>query len=266
MNRDQDVLIDEIIKRVKQKLAERALSFESAAKPACTEAAPCADERPRVLILAREHGETCHQMLESAELNKYFRMECAALTEGYCVKNYEAVVAFGLSVEDLGKIANGIFDDDYRKTVGMALLYGKKVFMPEEKVSLLNLGNTAPTAFYRSLEEMLRTLKNSGLTLVPGAKLTQAVITGIPHNAKFSSAVFSGGYEPLVKPAAQAAKIVPAQGDCVAYTKRVLTESAVRAAAKDGVAEMRLSENVIITDLARDYAAKFNVRLVKEEA
>lgn len=265
MNRDQDVLIDEILKRVKKKLAE-CEPAAAAGAPACCAAPAAEDARPRVLILAREHGEVCHQLLESAELNRYFSVACASQTADCCVKNYEAVIAFGLSLEDLGKIANGIFDDDYRKTVGMALLFGKKVFMPEEKVSLLNLGNTAPTAFYRSLEEMLRVLRNSGLTLVPGEKLAAAVIAGIPHNAKFSPAVFSGGYEPLVKPAAKAALIAPAVGETTVYTKRVLTERSVKAAAQDGVAEIRLPENAIVTDLARDSAAKFNIRLVKEEA
>ena len=62
--------------------------------------------------------------------------------------------------EALGKIANGIFDTDYTRRFGTALLLGKRIFIAEEEVELYRYKDTAPAGYYSRLEENLKFLHN----------------------------------------------------------------------------------------------------------
>ena len=58
---DFNKLVDEIVARVNAKMEEA----EAAAPCVCEEA------KPGLLVLTQEHGNVCHQMLESAKLQEY---------------------------------------------------------------------------------------------------------------------------------------------------------------------------------------------------
>ena len=84
-----------------------------------------------------ETGCSFSPVLESKKLAECYRVECALLKEEDCdVASYEGVIAFTLTNEALGKIANGIFDTDYTRRFGTALLLGKRIFIAEEEVEL----------------------------------------------------------------------------------------------------------------------------------
>lgn len=76
----------------------------------------------------------------------------------------EGVIAFTLTNEALGKIANGIFDTDYTRRFGTALLLGKRIFIAEEEVELYRYKDTAPAGYYSRLEENLKFLQQNGVT------------------------------------------------------------------------------------------------------
>ena len=112
-------MISEICRKVQERVAELEKE-EASAEPA---AVPSEDNRPALLILAEDHGMRCHPVLESKKLAECYRVECALLKEEDCdVASYEGVIAFTLTNEALGKIANGIFDTDYTRRFGTALL------------------------------------------------------------------------------------------------------------------------------------------------
>ena len=159
-----DAMISEICRKVQERVAELEKE-EASAEPA---AVPSEDNRPALLILAEDHGMRCHPVLESKKLAECYRVECALLKEEDCdVASYEGVIAFTLTNEALGKIANGIFDTDYTRRFGTALLLGKRIFIAEEEVELYRYRDTAPAGYYSRLEENLKFLQQNGVTIVP---------------------------------------------------------------------------------------------------
>lgn len=154
-------MISEICRKVQERVAELEKE-EASAEPA---AVPSEDNRPALLILAEDHGMRCHPVLESKKLAECYRVECALLKEEDCdVASYEGVIAFTLTNEALGKIANGIFDTDYTRRFGTALLLGKRIFIAEEEVELYRYKDTAPAGYYSRLEENLKFLQQNGVT------------------------------------------------------------------------------------------------------
>ena len=233
-------LVDEIIKRVSQKLAEA----DSAAPDGA------ADGKPKLLILTQEHGTLCHQMLESPRLTERYAATCA-LMEGYqCdMAEFDTVLLFNLTNEVLAKIATGLCDTPYTRLASQALLLGKRVFVAKEEVELYRYASTAPAAYYAMLEGKLRLLTASGLSVVSAEGLEDAVLSeSAPAAPKTCCAA---------KPAAAPAKEQK-------LSKRVVTERDVISLKENGVTRALIGEKTIVTDLARELARTRGIEIVRE--
>jgi Flavoprotein. len=245
-------LIDQIMTRVAQKLAE------AEAAQTCTEAPHSAADgsgKPQLLILTQEHGVCCHQMLESARLGEHFSTVCG-LTEGYQCDPaaFDTVILYGLTNEALAKIASGVCDTPYTKLASRALLLGKRIFVPREEVELYQYASTAPAVYYSMMEEKLKILIASGVTICPGDELESTILGSAPVNAGQSCCECPE--KPAAKPAAPAKE--------QKLTKRVITERDIINLKENGVARALIGEKTILTDLARDLAKTRGIEIVRE--
>ena len=247
-----DAMISEICRKVQERVAELEKE-EVSAEPA---AVPSEDNRPALLILAEDHGMRCHPVLESKKLAECYRVECALLKEDCDVASYEGVIAFTLTNESLGKIANGIFDNDYTRRFGTALLLGKRIFIAEEEVELYRYKDTAPAGYYSRLEENLKFLQQNGVTIVPLDQLEAAVL-GEAVSAETKAAPKKE--EPVVE------KEQPAPGKTVQLTKRIITERDVISAREEKVSCILVGKKAILSDLAKEYAKKYGISIARDE-
>lgn len=237
-----DAMISEICRKVQERVAELEKEEEAKAE----------DGRPALLILAEDHGMRCHPMLESKKLGECYRVDCALLKENCDVASYEGVIAFTLSNESLGKIANGIFDNDYTRRFGTALLLGKRIFIAEEEVELYRYKDTAPAGYYSRLEENLKFLQQNGVTIVPADQLEDAVLGD-------ETATVAPKEEPVVEKQ-------PVSGKTVKIEKRILTERDVISAREEKAACIVVGKKAILSDLAKEYARKYQINIVREDA
>ena len=245
-----DAMISEICKKVQERVAE--LEKEEAAT-----ASPEGDDgRPGLLILAQDHGMTCHPMLESKKLGECYRVDCALLKEDCDVASYEGVIAFTLTNESLGKIANGIFDNDYTRRFGTALLLGKRIFIAEEEVELYRYKDTAPAGYYSRLEENLKFLQQNGVTIVPLDQLEAAVL---------GEAVSTETAEAPKKKEPAGEKEQPVSGITVRLEKRIITERDVISAREGKAACILVGKKAILSDLAKEYARKYGISIARDE-
>ena len=247
---DRNELVDEIVKRVAAKLAE--CGCEDTCECGCAES--CDDGRPGLLILTPDHGTECHAMLESEAIKAKYRTDCALLKEyNVDLDNYEAVVLFCLSNENLGKLAGGICDTPYTRLASKAILSGKKVYAPIEKVELYRYATTAPAPYYAVLKAKLDLLEKSGVTIRPLAELEGCIL----------------GNAPAAEPCA-CEEITPAPAPAVKeekeyrLRKRVITERDVSEAVTAKATSIVIPANSIVTDLAKDYARTRDIALVRE--
>lgn len=248
-----DAMISEICRKVQERVAELEKE-EASAEPA---AVPSEDNRPALLILAEDHGMRCHPVLESKKLAECYRVECALLKEEDCdVASYEGVIAFTLTNEALGKIANGIFDTDYTRRFGAALLLGKRIFIAEEEVELYRYRDTAPAGYYSRLEENLKFLQQNGVTIVPLDQL-EAVVLGenVPEETEAAPK----------KEESTGEKEQPVSGSTLRLEKRIITERDVISAREGKAACILVGKKAILSDLAKEYAKKYGISIARDE-
>ena len=239
---DMNTLIDQILAKVAEKVAE-------------SERAPCCcggeSDKPKLLILTHEHGEHCHQMLESEKLCERYATECALLQDYQVdMAKFDTVILYGLSNEALGKIAGGACDTPFTSLAAQAILMGTRLFVPTEEVALYRYASTAPAAYYAMMEEKLKLLTASGVVVCSKANLESAVLSGAPAPA-------CGPCSPITaapKCADKACKL----------SKRVITERDITAAKEDGATRLVIGAKTILTDLARDLAKARGMEIVRE--
>ena len=239
---DRKDLIDEIVARVAAKLAE--CDAGETVEQICAE-----DDRPGLLILTPDHGEDCHVKLESKRLGAHYRTVCA-LMQDYQVDlaECEAVIMYCLSNEVLGKLTSGNCDTPYTRLASRAILSGKKIYVPMERVELYRYAKTAPAPYYAMLQEKLALLEASGVVICPQEELESYILDG--KNA----------------PAPKQAEPAKPAAEPKAYrlTKRVITERDVAEACTAKATCIRIQANSIVTDLAKEYARSRDISLIRE--
>lgn len=258
---DMDALIDEICRRVLRKAA----ALEEGDLDVPEEKQEKNDPRPGLLILTSEHGTECHRMLEHEKLLEKYQTRCALLSEYQCpVGDCEAVIACSLTNEALGKIAHGIFDSGYTRMFGEALLSGKKIYVPEEEIELYRYRETAPKPFYGSLEANLELLKSSGVTVVPFAAIPELLLreTGESTETEKSCCRKGSGCGP-----AETADCGKNQEQVkeASLLKKIITERDMAALGNEKVQRVIVGEKAILTDLAKEYAARHKIVIRRQE-
>lgn len=237
---DMNTLIDQILARVAEKVSQ-------------AEATPCGctdNGKPKLLILTREHGEHCHQMLESEALRVRYDTACALLQDYQVdMAGYEAVLLYGLSNDALGKIAAGVCDTPFTSLAAQAILMGKRIFVPTEEVELYRYASTAPAAYYAMMEEKLKLLTASGVVICSKANLESAVLSGAPV--------------PACGPCSPISAAPKCAGKECRLSKRVVTERDISAAKESGASRLVISAKTILTDLARDMAKARGIEIVR---
>ena len=241
-----DALISEICKRVQQRVAA---CENEATGTGCA----AAEDKPVLLVLAQDHGTICHPVYTHEDLTECYTMRCALLDENWEVGECEGVIAYTLTNEAAGKIVNGIFDTNYTKAFGKALLSGKKIFIPMEEVELYRYKNTAPAAYYQKLEANIEFLKANGVVIVPNDQLVSAIMGADIASAKASVR------------AAASEEDGPVVAKMIAFSRRVLSERDVISAKQNGTTHILLTGRTIITDLAKDYAKKYDIVIKQDD-
>ena len=247
---DHNAIVDEILRRVAQKISETEGS--------CAGCADCGG-KPGLLVLTQDHGTDCHATLESEALKARYQTDCA-LMHHYEVDldAYEAVVLFNLSCDAMAALASGACDTAYTRLASKAILSGKKVYVPTEEVELYQYKETAPAAYYNMMQQKLDLLVASGVVICARASLEQ-VILGSEAPAPVPAAAPVSAAPVCVAPA------VCCEAKAVRIEKRVLTEKDLIEANMGGVTEIHVGEKTIITALAKDAAKDRGMTIVRDE-
>lgn len=229
---DFNTLVEEIVARV-ARCVEEAETQNAAAKP-------------KLLVLTKQHGTCCHQLLESDALREHYTVECALLKEYNCdIDSYAAVVLYNMDNEALFKIAGGICDSAFTALAVGAILTGKKVYVVSNEVELFDYKHTAPPAYYAMMLQKVALLEASGVVLCCYDEL-ESTILGAP-----------------CAPKAACTQAVACE-KVVDICKKVILEKDVTAAHLCKATIIRIGAKSILTDLARDYAHERSIKVIRE--
>lgn len=251
---DFNALVDEIVKRVVQKI-----EADTQETPAAQETALCS--KPGLLILTQEHGTICHTILESEQLLEYYRTDCALLKEYQVeISDYEAVILFDLTNDVLARLAGGLCDTPFTALAQKAILRGKKIFVPQEAVELFRYVETAPSAYYQMMLEKLRLLQQCGIMICPSDTLEDAILSG-----EVSAPVAQTPETAAVQETPCCSAPSKSTGCEVTISKRVITERDLSLVYDRTVCAVHIGAKSILTDLARDYAQAREVAIIRDE-
>lgn len=251
---DKDALVSEICRRVAEKLKALETDTEPASEAGC-------EGKRKLLLLTEEHGDTCHEFLENKELGTCFHTDCALLADYRCrIDDYEGIVVYTLSVSAMAKLAAGITDDGFTGLFAEALLKGKKIWVVKEGIELCSYKATAAPAYYKLMEEKLEFLKESGV-MVAAQDQIPGLLTG------------SGAVCPEVRCAQaecgkKAEKPAAAEktGKTAVLSKKIITERDIVLLAQEKNERIVVGEHAILTDLAKEYAAKHKIEISRDPA
>ena len=234
MNMDFSQLVEQIALKVADKIAEEEAGINT-----------YGGAKPRLLVLTQEHGEKCHEILESTKLCQEFDTCCALLSEYTCCEDdFDVLVLFNLTNETMAKVSAGICTSPYEKAVCKAILSGKRIYVPNCAVELHSYKDCAPVKYYAMMEEKIDFLKQSGVVFCDYDQL-EGVICG----------------ECIAeKPCSE--KIRTAQKEYT-ISKKVITERDVIESNKAGCTALCVHKNAIVTELAKDAMKSRGICLIR---
>ncbi len=245
---DYNTLVNEIVKRVAQKMSE--FESKSGGVNFAANSAPC---KQKLLILTPQHGEKCHEIYESESLKANCEIDCA-LEQNYNVdvEKYDAVILFGFTVELLCRLSGGVCDTPFSSLAQKAILLDKKIIVPKEEVELYNYRpQSRKNEYYAFLENKLSRLLNCGITICPCAEIEGKILANCSGGSKAVAASFVQSSANLCT---------------VKLTKKVVTEKDMAAAKANKAGTVCVAKKAILTDLAKEYANKYSLTIVREDA
>jgi ethanolamine utilization protein len=232
---DYNLLVDEILKRVSEKLAGLQVEESSTNKK-------------QILLLTEEHGTKCHELLENKTFHTCYHMECALMKDYDCdLKDYDTVILYQLSNVSLGKLAEGICDTAFTSLASKAILMGKKIIIPTDGIELYQYEQSAPKVYFAMMNEKLMRLKDSGVILCEEKEI-ETILMGNCSD------------EECIKKETEVTK----EQKSIQITKRVITESDLKKLSADGINCIHINSNAILTDLAKEYVHNRRIEIVRE--
>lgn len=253
-------LIEKIAARVAEKLAQLGEPIEGDVTAVI--AAALGGSKPGLLVLAPEHGDNCHPVLESPRLNAAYDVSCALLNDNQVdLEKIDTVVLFGLTLEAMSKIASGIVDTPYTKLAAQALLAGKTVVVPKEEIELNQYPVGGLGSYQCMLQAKLTKLVAWGVKVCPLNQL-EDVILGAQPKAETASCGTAQAAAPAAPVCTEAQPEGPEKE--IVFSKRVITERDIIEANRENVKVVRVTQRNILTALAKDAASARNIRLIRE--
>ena len=159
------------------------------------------------------------------------------------------VVAYAFAQEQEQKtdgwVIQGFLDGNYK---------ADKVYLVEEEIELYRYKDTAPKAYYGCLEASLEMLKNSGVTIASQSQIPDLILHGEPEE----------GVEP--EGPSKDCEVLKKDESCVkeaVLDKRVITEKDMIDLGNNRVRKVTVGEKAILTDLAREYASKHRITVLR---
>ncbi len=237
---DYNTLVEEIVKRV----AQRINDFECAQSKVT--------QKANLLVIAPENCNESNSIFTNKCIKEQCDIDCA-LNQNYNVdiEKYDAVVLFGFSIDLLCRLYSGVCDTAFSSLVQKAILLDKKIYVPKEEVELLNFCTSKANVYYNSLNKKLDALKSCGITICSCSDIENAILSGCKLKQVDK--------KPL---AAQ----VNTNLQTIKLAKKIITEKDMSAAKADKAGAVCITKKAILTDLAKEYAHKYSLTIIREDS
>ena len=192
--------------------------------------------KAKVLLISKERSRGHHLSEKINTLQAHYRIEYA---EDTSLKDaHQIAIIADLDDSGLAKMTSGIFDEAYLAAIHEAILKGKDILLNKDSLEIFRSKDTAPFAFFKFYEKKLEVLEAWGIQVLSLDEILDYLKAG-------------------------------SDKDCIGreiygknLMKRVVTDRDIREALEERQKVVTVLPHTIITDIAKETAAKEGVDIV----
>ena len=189
-----------------------------------------------MLLISKERSRGHHLSEKINTLQAHYRIEYA---EDTSLKDaHQIAIIADLDDSGLAKMTSGIFDEAYLAAIHEAILKGKDILLNKDSLEIFRSKDTAPFASFKFYEKKLEVLEAWGIQVLSLDEILDYLKAGSDKDCL--------GREIYGKN----------------LMKRVVTDRDIREALEEGQKVVTVLPHTIITDIAKETAAKEGVDIV----
>ena len=189
-------------------------------------------KKPKILILSDKDHTCGHCFTGDPDIGANYQVTCSNLAEEEVDPcSYEEVIVRGFNATNLVKVSSGIFDTPYLEAIGKALFGGIQVTVILDDCEAYRCETTAPKALLKMLNGKLDILRSWDVRIEKEACALAR----------------------LAKKQNPAGRTMP--------DKKVITESDLKKAYKEGDLKIVLKKKTILTDMAKEFADRNKIEI-----
>ncbi len=224
----KDALIDEILRRVLIKIAERENQHENMST------------LPKLLVITNPECTKEIACDYRDVFGRNFEVHCSGEYQNEIeLADYSSIVITNLDNGSLSKLTKGEFESSYLALIGRAIMAGKKILLPFEEVEFKRYEKTMPTLLRGLLTQKLNVLKQWKVEMKP----LNDIATELTKVGRRS--------------------VMPDGFDADVLHKKFITDKDVLSVIDAGVGEIRIAKTSIITDIAMERIKKHGLNLLR---
>lgn len=233
---DMEQLVQEIVARVKERIAQESVGQLAAA-------ADMNVAEKQIMVVNRKGCGTCG---ECWKMRGGLRSQILCTKSGFGKlpdADTKAIVALHLTELDVMKIAVGVASDEFTEVLVSGLLLGIPVFVPLEYAEFSSCASESAKRYRTILEEKQKFLESCGVRFLPEREVL----------------VYLNADEKMEEERPMSTSWIKTGKN---KRKRLLTERSIQDAEQYGQTQIVIDRKTIVTDLAKEYAYKRNIQLV----
>ena len=194
------------------------------------------ESKAKVLLISKERSRGHHLSEKINTLQAHYSIEYA---EDTCLKDaHQIVIIADLDDSGLAKVTSGIFDEAYLAAMHEAMLKGKDILLNKDSLEIFRNKDTAPFAFFKFYEKKLEILEAWGIQVLSSDGIMDYLKAGSGKDS-LSREIYGRN-----------------------LMKRVVTDRDIRETLEEGQKVVTVLPHTIITDIAKETAAKEGVDIV----
>lgn len=199
--------------------------------------------KKKVLILSNENNNKIQELLGNEFDLEYYE-------DNVDLDSYEHIICPKLCTNGLASLALGIGSSKMLSKMIEAIFMGKNVMVLEEGMEYRKFKVTAPKTLYKTFLEYEEKVRNFGVIIVPTYSLKDELNNKKTKNNLVETATVKVNNDLVFHQEVQASEI---KDSLYIRNKKLIAESDLRKIYMNGVRNVTVDKNSILTPLAKDF-------------
>lgn len=202
--------------------------------------------KKKVLVLSNENNNKIQELLGNDFDLEYYE-------DNVTLDSYEHIICPNLCTNGLASLALGIGSSKMLSKMIEAIFMGKNVMVLEEGMEYRKFKGTAPKTLYKTFLEYEEKVRNFGVMIVPTYSLKDELNNRKIKNNSFETETVKVNNDLVFHQEVKASETIEVKDSLHIRNKKLIAESDLKKIYMNGVRNVAIDKNSIITPLAKDF-------------